>query len=68
MSEINPGWTGARGRVQIIECDYVPPCPHCRQPLLKLMKLLSKGQMQREAIYSCGGCGELVGIGYSSHG
>jgi uncharacterized CHY-type Zn-finger protein len=67
MVEINPGWAGTRGAVQVIECDYLPACPHCKQPLTKILKYLSKGSVQREAIYSCGACGELLSIGYGIH-
>jgi hypothetical protein len=64
MSDIKPDWSGARGRVRVIESDYLPVCPHCRKPLEKVMKFLSQGGTQSEAIYSCGECGELIGIGY----
>jgi hypothetical protein len=64
MADINPNWSGTRGSLTVIECNYVPPCPHCRQPLTKVLKYLSQGTVQREAVYACGECGELLSIGY----
>jgi hypothetical protein len=63
MSESSKG-AGTSGPVEVWETDYVPPCPHCRQPLRRIRKNLSWGVTQSEAIYSCDACGELLGIGY----
>lgn len=52
------------GRIEIVETTYVPPCPHCRKPLKVIRKHKNSGFQQFEAIYSCGACGELLGIGY----
>ena len=53
-----------RGRIEIVEMDYVPPCPHCRTPLSVIRKHKKSGWTQYEAIYSCDACGELLSIGY----
>ena len=64
MNEIRSDLPGTNSKPEIVECEYVPPCPHCKQPLLQILKRLSRGGLQSEAIYSCGQCGQLLSIGY----
>ena len=62
--ETKSNWEGKRGLdVKVVEGDYLPPCPHCRVPLTLILKRLSSGFNQSDAIYSCGACGELLSIG-----
>jgi len=64
MREIRPELPGTYQKPEIVQCDYLPPCPHCQQPLIQILKRLSRGASQTEAIYSCGQCGQLLSIGY----
>jgi hypothetical protein len=64
MSDRSSQRPGTEGSVDIVETDYIPPCPHCRKPLQVILKNLIQGMTQSEAVYSCNECGELLGIGY----
>jgi hypothetical protein len=64
MAEIRSDLPGTTDGVEVVECDYVPPCPHCKEPLRRILKCVSSGSVQTETIYSCSECGQLLSIGY----
>ncbi len=54
----------AKVKVQIVEMEAVPLCPHCSKPLDSIARK-DKGFIDQTILFSCPHCNKLLGIGYN---
>lgn len=53
-------------KIEIVESDEIPVCPHCDKPLAKVLKK-SYGSLDTHVVYFCGNCKKVISIGFNRY-
>lgn len=52
-------------KIEIIETEELPKCPHCGKELDKILKKIV-GFLEEHTVYLCAYCKKMLSIGYHS--